>query len=658
MMVVEGRLVSKRKRAEWIVLTLEHETKRSDEDDDDNSYNETTTTTVYVPRTTTTTTTTTTRPLCGSTQCPSLVSSDLPSSSPGTIPSFVFYLHGVLRVCGEYTTSLERNKDTAGPLDCVLVKEIAVDESTSCSDQWNSRSTYPMTAGDAQCFLVANKIQLVQCAPDPQAVSAVIRAVVSDMVHVTTLWPWNHGTSLNATAVLLHSQKRHLCSLLEHCNDGSGKASSMSSSLAHTAAMIVHTLSNAHHHHHPVTMNDSVQQQQQQQQQQHGECVVVWKRRAPKGRVRKVKASDLAVLERVETHWASSTPSRSLLLQPYLQSFAAHTAVSETWLNQQPLALPCTMSSRGHQTRHDYLVTKKWPQIDWMVQRIAQMVQHHRDGRQFGHILDIGGGRGDLALALLACQAAQAATTNGAGVDSSESPLRNAKTIISMVDRNASSVAAGRAAADAWNQRSDAATVADTRLHFIAADIADYAADPQRYYNPDHPPPVDLVVALHACGNLSDVALDYATQRQCSFLICPCCYTKRFLVLPPRSTAATVHGELFSKSESETKFVEDASDPETIPVDTMAVLSRLAELNEHASVRHRAALIINATRLERCQSSASVPHDQSGSILPPQGVGCVAPVSGRYSTLQQEEFCSSYSTRNLVLVGIAQHTEL
>jgi hypothetical protein len=100
MVVVEGRLVSKRKRAEWIVLTLEQETK-GDDNDDDNSCNEvtttTTTTTVYVPRTTTTTT----RPLF-STQSPSLDSSantDSPSSD-GTIPSFVFYLQGVLRVCG------------------------------------------------------------------------------------------------------------------------------------------------------------------------------------------------------------------------------------------------------------------------------------------------------------------------------------------------------------------------------------------------------------------------------------------------------------------------------------------------------------------------------------------------------------------------------
>jgi len=35
---------------------------------------------------------------------------------------------------------------------------------------------------------------------------------------------------------------------------------------------------------------------------------------------------------------------------------------------------------------------------------------------------------------------------------------------------------------------------------------------------------VDLVVALHACGALSDVALGHAVTSGASFAICPCCF--------------------------------------------------------------------------------------------------------------------------------------
>ena len=35
---------------------------------------------------------------------------------------------------------------------------------------------------------------------------------------------------------------------------------------------------------------------------------------------------------------------------------------------------------------------------------------------------------------------------------------------------------------------------------------------------------VDIVVALHACGVLSDVALGHASCFLASFVICPCCF--------------------------------------------------------------------------------------------------------------------------------------
>ncbi len=37
---------------------------------------------------------------------------------------------------------------------------------------------------------------------------------------------------------------------------------------------------------------------------------------------------------------------------------------------------------------------------------------------------------------------------------------------------------------------------------------------------------IEFLVALHACGGLTDLALQYAVKQQCPFLICPCCYVK------------------------------------------------------------------------------------------------------------------------------------
>ena len=61
-------------------------------------------------------------------------------------------------------------------------------------------------------------------------------------------------------------------------------------------------------------------------------------------------------------------------------------------------ALPCEgehlASARGPLSRAEYLHGKKRPQILWLLQRVARWDPPPR------HILDLGGGRGDLALAL------------------------------------------------------------------------------------------------------------------------------------------------------------------------------------------------------------------------------------------------------------------
>ncbi|EER00981.1 hypothetical protein Pmar_PMAR017807, partial [Perkinsus marinus ATCC 50983] len=36
--------------------------------------------------------------------------------------------------------------------------------------------------------------------------------------------------------------------------------------------------------------------------------------------------------------------------------------------------------------------------------------------------------------------------------------------------------------------------------------------------------PRRLGIGLHACGALTDMIIDFCTTRNCSFVVCPCCY--------------------------------------------------------------------------------------------------------------------------------------
>jgi hypothetical protein len=113
-----------------------------------------------------------------------------------------------------------------------------------------------------------------------------------------------------------------------------------------------------------------------------------------------------------------------------------------------------------------------------------------------------GGGRGDLAIAL----------AKGLGPD----------TQVTVVDMNESSLEAGR-------QFAEQCGVGD-RMNWICDDFVEFASKERgcalsssRGIEEEK---VDMVVALHACGNLSDLALEYAVNQNASFVICPCCYSK------------------------------------------------------------------------------------------------------------------------------------
>ena len=193
--------------------------------------------------------------------------------------------------------------------------------------------------------------------------------------------------------------------------------------------------------------------------------------------------------------------------------------------------LPRGLSADESAVRLAYLREKKIPQARWMLHQIDNLLRQEtgervtdrscvtdrrvtdgrvtdktRAGRRL--IVDLGCGRGDFTL-LLACAHPQISILG--------------------IDTNAQAVGAAA-------QRASAAGVANA--HFICADAADLLLDtPLRVQGTGLEGAevgadvgglegVEVLVALHACGGLSDVALEAATHLGASCLVCTCCFNK------------------------------------------------------------------------------------------------------------------------------------
>lgn len=106
--------------------------------------------------------------------------------------------------------------------------------------------------------------------------------------------------------------------------------------------------------------------------------------------------------------------------------------------------------------------------------------------RAAAHVLEVGAGRGDLSLLL-----------------ARELPWCS----VTAIDTNLPSLRQGQALAREMG-------LGNVRFtHCSVLEVPDSQ-------------PVDMVIALHACGGLSDAALALAARRQVPFLLCTCCFTK------------------------------------------------------------------------------------------------------------------------------------
>lgn len=271
---------------------------------------------------------------------------------------------------------------------------------------------------------------------------------------------------------------------------------------------------------------------------------------APRKRDPHIKFKELKALEEMEQQvqlvdihvWNQDVIQQSL------------TPIASLGLN-----LPATdddrilLSTRHKHTRQEYLESKKHPQIAWFLHRLQSF-----PGRPIRHVLDVGGGRGDLAIALAV----------GLGPE----------TQVTVVDMNESSLEAGRGFAEQCGVAS--------QMEWICSDFSSFISR-ESPFGSRIEQPVDMVVALHACGNLSDMAMDFAVRQNASFLICPCCYSKM-------------------------------ANP--------TIASRFAEMSERPDLSRRGMHVVNSTRYW------DVLAQNSYYIL-------------------LEEYSRGWSSRNMVLVG-------
>ena len=227
----------------------------------------------------------------------------------------------------------------------------------------------------------------------------------------------------------------------------------------------------------------------------------------------------------------------------------------------------------------------KKPQLEWMIDQIDQVLKSHPDyGIRKLKLIDIGGGKG--LLSNLLAEAFGNNLVEVQVVDISKSAVRNGM------------------------MRAKRRGLGNIQYNAQDATTLDLSG-------------VDVVVALHACGSLSDVALGHAVSQGAGFVICPCC----FLSNPQLRVPIPAAGKSSSCACSVDEWLDvDASEYES--------LKQLAELQGDINMAGKAMHSICGLR------AAAVERRWRNSQFP---------VSTISTTIKA--FPIGFSTRNICLVG-------
>ncbi|KAG8470647.1 hypothetical protein KFE25_009068 [Diacronema lutheri] len=273
---------------------------------------------------------------------------------------------------------------------------------------------------------------------------------------------------------------------------------------------------------------------------------------------------------------------------------------------------PATARLRAPQRAGTWWERNKQPQIEFMLDAVEAFVRERR-GQRDGlplSIVDIGGGKGSLASALVG--------RFGSDV------------LVHVVDVARAPVRSGAARA---------AERGVDNVRFVLADASCASLDEDALGKGCA---VDLVVALHACGTLSDVALAQAVRHGAGFVVCPCCFG--------------ANGDLRVPVGSSSRPASDGAAPGVAPsalpaaawlgVDpaTHDALLRAAELQGDHGVAAQASHALCALRAEAAMRQwDSHMLGANGDVL-----GLVVSIV---------EFPLAFSTRNRCLLGVPQAGE-
>ena len=275
---------------------------------------------------------------------------------------------------------------------------------------------------------------------------------------------------------------------------------------------------------------------------------------------------------------------------------------------------------------------KKKPQLEWMGRQIKSVLESHPDFRKrVLTIIDIGGGKGALA--------------NYLGRDAYLSKYVK----VHVVDICEGAVMNGEKKAKRF----------DLPVNFQFADAS----------NSDLLDAVDgdVVVALHACGHLSDIALAHAIHRRAGFVIVPCCFNSNpHLTIP-------VSGSSSSNSKQPSTTVPDWLG---IPSSDWSALKLLAEVQDDIPLASEAIGIICAVRAEAAKKKILLMNDISKENIKAEidadidvdnaagnnnnnnndddndNIGETADDDPSERNIEIRSFPIQYSTRNTVLVGM------
>ena len=279
----------------------------------------------------------------------------------------------------------------------------------------------------------------------------------------------------------------------------------------------------------------------------------------PRKRLARLRYPDMQILQCKETgdaEWELCRPCNiSFSFEPRRQS-----------ISNVPKGAQDSISHHHKLTRRQYLEEKKNKQTLWFVERLKKFKKKPRC------FLDVGGGRGDLAVALA---------------------LAFEDSRVIAVDCNRSSIDAGKLYARQCE--------VDDRIEFIEMNFSRYVEECKAEKHE-----IDCIVALHACGDLSDMALSLARSINCDFIICPCCYTKRYLApFIPYWHQYCTEGEVDS-------------------------LTRLVELDDHRDISRRAMVVINSMRLNAFGEDVRL--EEFDSKISRRNIVIIAGVLGEGST--------------------------